>query len=112
MIKQKIILALIAFVFAACTLNGDLDYEKKDSYTFTTTLTVTCSPNIAGYPQVTKSVTKYDNITETQARETAAKLTTKSETTSMGYRITSTMTCVYVLTKDYKLGTGSLEPKP
>jgi len=98
--KKIILLAVMAiFIMSSCNSNGEL--SLTDDYTFTTTLKVTCSPNISGYPQTTTAVTTQKGITEAQAKQAAASLTSTSTVTTGGYRITSTMTCVYVLTKNY-----------
>ena len=95
------------FVMIACNSSGEVALDGKDDYTFTTTIRVTCSPNITGYPQTTTSVTTQNGITEAQAKAAAKALTSTSTTTSGGYTITSTMTCVYVLTKNYVAPTGT-----
>ena len=101
------LLAVMAvLLMVSCNSNGDISLSGKDNYTFTTTLTVTCSPNITGYPQTTTSVTTQNDITEDQAKTVAAQLTTSTTSTSGGYKITSTMKCVYVLTKNYVAPTG------
>ena len=101
--KVLVVFAVMAiFLMNSCNSDGEISLSGKDNYTFTTTLTVTCSPNVAGYPQKTVSVTEQRGITSSQAREAAKALTSTSTTKSGGYTITSTMTCVYVLTKDYR----------
>lgn len=100
--KKVLLLAVMAlFIFNSCNSSGEVSLEKKDSYTFTTTITITCSPYMSGYPQTSSSVTKINNITESEAKEAAAKLTMTTTSTSGGYTMTSTMKCVYVLTSKY-----------
>jgi len=98
--KRIVLLAVMAmFVLVSCSTNDDV--TLKDNYTFTTTLTTTCSPSISGYPQTTTSVTTQNGITAAQAKSAAESLTTTSTTTTGGYKITTTMKCVYILTKNY-----------
>lgn len=102
--KKLILLAVMAMLFIACSSD---DVSSNADYTFTTTLTVTCSPSIQGYPQTTTAVTEQKGITADQAKKVAAGLTTTSTATTGGYTITSKMTCVYVLTKNYVAPTGA-----
>lgn len=100
--KKMILLAVMAvFVMMSCNSNGEIALDGKDDYTFTTTLTMTCSPNITGYPQTSTSVSTKTGITVAQAKAAAASLNNTTTTTSGGYKFTSTWKCVYVLTKDY-----------
>ncbi len=109
--KKVFLLAVMAVLFlSACNSEGEVSLDGKDNYTFTTTIKVTCSPNLPGYPQTTTSVTTQNGITEAQAKEVAKQLTSTTKTTSGGYTITSTMTCVYVLTKNYVAPTGTRIP--
>jgi hypothetical protein len=106
--KKVILLAVMAlFVMISCNSEGEIALDGKDNYTFTTTLTMTCSPTIKGYPQTTTSVTTQKGITEAQAKSAAESLTNTTTTTSGGYRFTSTWKCVYVLTKNYVAPTGA-----
>jgi hypothetical protein len=102
--KKLILLAVMAVLFIACSSD---DVSSNADYTFTTTLTVTCSPNIQGYPQTTTAVTQQKGITAEQAKKVAEGLTTTNTATTGGYTITSKMTCVYVLTKNYVAPTGA-----
>lgn len=99
-----ILLAVMTMLFIACSSD---EVSSTADYTFTTTLTVTCSPSIQGYPQTTTAVTEQKGITSDQAKKVAAGLTTTSTATTGGYTITSKMTCVYVLTKNYVAPTGA-----
>jgi len=103
------LLVLFLFILSSCNSNHDdnISSEKKDSYTFTTTLTQTCSPNLTGYPNTTHSVTKMDGITESEAKAAAEKLTMSSKSYSGKYTFTSTWTCEYILTSKYVAPTGS-----
>lgn len=104
------VLAIMSMVLilSSCNSNGEVSLSGKDDYTFTTTITMTCSPSLAGYPQTTRSVTTMKGITEAEAKDAANKLTVTSTASTGGYTITSTMKCVYILTKNYKAPTGEI----
>jgi len=106
--KVLFIVVLPLLMLFACDSDGDL---SKDSYTFTVKQVTTCSPSLTGYPQTVTTVIVKDNITAEQAKEVAAELNTTTQATTGGYTITVTITCVYVLTKDYVPPTGTREPK-
>jgi len=89
-------------LFISCNSSGDISLSGKDDYTFVTTITTSCSPNIQGYPQVTKSVTYQSGITEAQAKTVATTLTSTTTATTGGYTITQKMVTTYILTKNYK----------
>ena len=95
--KKVLLLAIMALLFIGCSSNDDV----LNDYTFTTTVIVSCSPSLPGYPQTTTAVTQQKGITADQAKKAAEALTTTSTANTGGYTVTSKMTCVYVLTKDY-----------
>ncbi len=97
--KKILFLALPLFLLFACNSDGEL--SLKDNYTFITTVTVTCSPSLEGYPQTTKMVTEVKDITAIEAKEAAKLLTYTNVSTMGGYTITQKSTCEYVLTKNY-----------
>lgn len=105
--KKVLLLFVCVLALYSCGIEFEGTSDKKNDYTFTVTTLVTCSPNISGYPQKSVSVTEKKGITEQQAKDAAKLFNASSKTYSGGYTITSTMTCVYVLSKDYEAPTGS-----
>ena len=100
--KVLLLFALSMLLFSSCNSNGDISLSGKDNYTFVTTVTISCSPSLVGYPQVVKSVTTQDGITESDAKA-AVKTLTKTSTTKTGiYTITQKWVATYILTKNYK----------
>jgi len=97
--KKIILLAIMAVLFISCNSNVDLDV--KDNYTFTTTYTINCYPNIIGYPRTTIIVTTKNGITENDAKLVAASLTNATSEKSGVFKFTSTWECIYILTKNY-----------
>ena len=103
--KNPFIISLlaVAFMFTACVESE----VATDDYTFVSTLTVSCSPSLSGYPQTTTATTEKKGITEQQAKDICTEMTYTTVAKSGAYTVTQKMKTTYVLTSKYVPATGA-----
>jgi hypothetical protein len=90
--KKLFLLFALSFALFSCKKE-----DSKSCYEFTTKIVTTVSPNIAGYPQTTTSVTEQCGLTPVDAQAVAENLTSTSTSTQSNYTITVRQTCTYKL---------------
>lgn len=90
--KIWVILISLLSLYSCNKDDESVDNSKKECWTFTLKQVTRINPSLSGYPQTITTKTEQCNLTEKEAEEVAAKLSTKITSSSGKYTVTVTVT--------------------